>query len=359
MEEKRQNKIYWFVPILILAVIVFAYFYEWDLGAKINPDITADNVIELAEIVNTQIDEGKDKGTFYISGISEDELTKINDYVCSVNGMVDKYVITTKSGKKQKITFHYEISDNYYVMEKYLKGTAIPEDRPQAYKLYEKTEEILSQIIKPDMTDYEKELAIHDYIVANCRYGQKDETKEYAFRAYGALVQGVAVCNGYAEAMSLLLTCAGVENGIMTGSAEGVLHAWNMVKLDGQWYQVDATWDDPIPDAGEFVSHTYFNLTDDMMDDTHTWNGEIFESCQGKDYNYFDYNELVYEYSDIEAILTEAASKDVTGEIEFAVTDYDEAVYTYDFINNIPGVMSLSHVVNEIGDRHIITIYLN
>lgn len=358
MEEKRQ-KIHWIIPILILVVVGVAIFYEWDLGSRINPEVTADDVIELSEIVNSQIDKGMDRGTFYISGISESELTNINDYVCSVNGMVDKYVIHTKVGKKQKITFYYEISDNFYVMDKYLNGTAIPEDRPLAFKLYDKTEEILGQIIKPSMTDYEKELAIHDYIVANCKYGQKDESKEYAFRAYGCLVQGVAVCNGYAEAMSLLLTCAGVENTIMTGSAEGVLHAWNAVCLDGKWYQVDATWDDPIPDMGAFVSHTFFNITDDEMDDTHEWNADIYKICDGERYNYFDYNNKVYTYEELEGVITFEASRNITGRFEFAVTDYDESKYTYDFLKNIPGVLSVSHVVNPIGDRHTITIELN
>lgn len=358
MEEKQQ-KIHWFVPVLIIIIIAVACFYEWDLGAKINSSVTADDVIGLSEIVNSQIDEGKDMGTFYISGISEEELTNINDYVCSVNGIVDKYVIHTKAGKKQKITFHYEISDNYYVKEKYLNGTEIPENRPLAHKLYDKTVEILDEIIKPGMTDYEKELAIHDYIVSHCRYGQKDESKEYAFRAYGCLVQGVSVCNGYAEAMSLLLTCVGVENCIMTGSANDVLHAWNAVCLDGEWYQVDATWDDPIPDTGEFVSHTFFNITDDDMDETHIWNEELFEECNGEFYNYYDYNGFVYEYSDIEQVMVNEASRNITGQFEFAVNDYDANVYTYDFMSNIPGVLSISHVVNQVGDRHIIIIELN
>ena len=358
MEEKKQ-KLYWFVPVIILVIIVFACFYEWDLGAKLNPEVTAYNVIDLAEIVNSQIDEGKTKGSFYISGITEAELTKINDYVCSVNGMVDRYVISTKNGKKQKITFHYEISDNYYVKEKYLNGIKIPEDRPLAYRLYNKTEEILGNIIVPGMSDYEKELAIHDYIVANCKYGQKDESKEYAFRAYGCLVEGVAVCNGYAEAMSLLLTCAGVENSIMTGSASGELHAWNLVKLDGQWYQVDVTWDDPIPDTGAFVSHTYFNVTDDIMDDSHIWNEELYTPCEADVYNYYDYNGDVYVYSQLEQVIYDAASRNITGGVEFMVTDYDESLYTYDFIGNIPGILKINHAVQPVGDRHVVTIYFN
>ncbi len=355
----KKQKVYWFVPVLVLVIIAVAYFNEWDWQSKKNADVTADDVIELAQIVNSQIDEGRDKGTFYISGITEEELNDINDYVCSVNGMVDKYVIATKNGNKQKITFHYIISDNYYVKEKYLNGSEIPSDRPLAYKLYNKTVEILEEIIKPGMTDYEKELAIHDYIVANCKYGQNDKTKEYAFRAYGCLMEGVAVCNGYAEAMSLLLTCAGVENGIMTGSAGEELHAWNVVKLDDQWYQVDATWNDPIPDNGEFVTHTYFNVTDAVMDDSHTWNKELYEPCHGTKYNYFDYNGYVYNYSDLEDVVTDASQQNITGAIEFVVLDYDESVYTYDFISNIPGIIKINHVVQPVDNRHVVTIYLN
>ena len=358
MKEKRQ-KIYWFVPILILVIIAVAFFYEWDWGAKLNPEQTATDVVELAQIVNSQIDQGKDKGSFYISGISEDELNNINDYVCSINGTVDRYVIATRVGDKQKVTFYYEISDNYYVMEKYLNQKEIPEGKPQAYKLYEKTEEILGEIIKPGMTDYEKELAIHDYIVSHCKYGQKDESKEYAFRAYGCLVQGVAVCNGYAEAMSLLLTCAGVDNEIMTGSAGDELHAWNIVCLDGEWYQVDATWNDPIPDGAHVVSHAYFNITDAEMAESHSWNEDLYVSCDGEKYNYFDYNQLVFDYPSLEQYVINESTKNITANLQIAVTDYSEQTYTYDFINNIPGVLSLEHVVWPIGDREIISINLN
>lgn len=79
-----------------------------------------------------------------------------------------------------RIQFRYEISDNYYVWQKYVNGTAIPSEHALAYKLYDKVEDVLKQIIKPDMTDYEKELAIHDYIVVHCQYGYVESSKDYA-----------------------------------------------------------------------------------------------------------------------------------------------------------------------------------
>lgn len=75
------------------------------------------------------------------------------------------------------------------------------------------------------MTEYEKELALHDYLIENCKYDRRSyENKEIpqeSFNAYGALCLGTAVCEGYAEAMKLLLNRAGVECHIVTGVSKG------------------------------------------------------------------------------------------------------------------------------------------
>ncbi len=353
------SKIIKSIPILVVIVIAVYYFFGWDIGAKLNKDLTAYNVVELSEIINNQIDSGKQGGTFYVSGVSEDEIININDYVCSLNGVVKKYTILEQRNGHMKVKFTYEISDNYYVLEKYLNGTEIPSDRPKAHRLYAKTQEILGSIIKDGMTDYEKELAIHDYIVSHCSYGQEEESQEYAFRAYGALVQGTAVCNGYAEAMCLLLSCVGVENEIMTGEADGELHAWNRVCLDGQWYQVDATWNDPVPDRGSFVGHMYFNVTDAEMDDTHIWNEEGYEDCVASEYNYFKYNGDVYQYSQLENLVRSESLRDITATIEVKVTDYSESTYDFNFINNIDGILRINWSVEPMGSSNVLTIYLN
>ena len=212
------------------------------------------------------------------------------------------------------------------------------------------------------MTDYEKELAIHDYIVLNSEYGYTDYAKEYAFRAYGVLIQGKGVCNGYAEAMSMLLTCAGVENYIMLGEAysEGKydLHAWNAVLLDGKWYQVDATWDDPVPDQKGFAGHSYFNVTDNIMDDTHIWEDDTYQVCNSNDYNYFEYNNLIVDSGKLKPIVEQAASKDITGTVQVVLTDYSED-YNWDMIFDIPGVNYFEYTMADYGDDVVVTIFLN
>lgn len=359
MDEKR--KIFWVVPVLVVTAIFVYYFFGWNIGAYFHKENTAYDIVELTDKVNAQIDAGKESGVFYISGITEDDLVSINDYICSMNGVVDQYSVLEKNRNGMRVLLKYEISDNYYVCEKYLHGQEIPDDRPEAVKLYDQVEQILSDIISPDMSDYDKELAIHDYIVANCQYGYVDYSRDYAYEAYGVLVQKQAVCNGYAEAMALLLSCVGVENEIMTGWADGELHSWNRVLLDGAWYQVDATWDDPVPDRGSYVGHMYFNVTDDIMDDSHTWDAENFEPCDSMDYNYFRLNDLICDYAEFQRVVKAAAAQDVTATVEVVLEDYSESEYSYDFMQDIPGLMYFqrSRDVEAYGPYHFITLYLN
>lgn len=360
--KNNKGKVYIVIPIIVVLAILVAYFYGWNIGAYFNKDRTAYNVMELATLINEDIDNGKESGTFYVTDITESDIVAINDYVCSINGVVKEYSVKEKSRNGMKVLIKYTISDNYYVIRKYIDGVDLPSDRPEAVKLYNKVSEILEDIIKPGMTDYEKELAIHDYIVLNCEYGYTDYAKEYAFRAYGVLIHGKGVCNGYAEAMSMLLSCAGVENYIMIGEAysegEYDLHAWNAVLLDGKWYQVDATWDDPVPDQKGFAAHSYFNVSDDIMDDTHVWDNDNYETCSSLDYNYFEYNNLIISMDGLKSVVEQAAARDITGTIQVLITDYSDD-YDWNTIFEIPGVNYFEYTKTECGNDTIITIFLN
>jgi len=178
--------------------------------------------------------------------------------------------------------------------------------------LESKVNEILAQIISPDMTDYQKELAIHDYLVENCEYDMDAvngrEIKAESFTAYGALCLGVAVCEGYAEAASILLNRSGVETKIITGTSKGVAHAWNLVKIDGEFYHLDVTWDDPYQaDEKSGIRYYYFNLSDAEISSDHQWDKSKYESCTATKYNYYKYYNLVVNDQDdyIERVIDE------------------------------------------------------
>lgn len=126
--------------------------------------------------------------------------------------------------------------------------------------LYEqKVAEILNACVFEGMSQHQIALALHDYLVLNSYY---DETLT-KHTGYDLLVDGTAVCSGYAAAYQDLLSRAGISSVCVI--SEKMNHGWNLVNIDGQWYHVDVTWDDMKPDVYGYVSHDYFLLTDDEI----------------------------------------------------------------------------------------------
>jgi len=112
-------------------------------------------------------------------------------------------------------------------------------------------------------TDAEKVLLIHDYLVSNIAYDKlnldNDSLPDTVFNMYGVLVNHSAVCQGYAETFLYFMQYYGIP--CRVASSSKVNHAWNVVYLDGNWYHVDATWDDPTWDLYGRVNHNYLLLS--------------------------------------------------------------------------------------------------
>ena len=157
------------------------------------------------------------------------------------------------------------------------------------------------------MTAYEMELAVNDWLAERVTYhqaaaaaaGSKDNPYPNAFTMYGAIVEKKAVCEGYSRAAQYILGLLGIKSLLITGKADGGPHMWNMVEIDGKWYQLDVTWNDPIYKEGTVdpppYVHTYFNLTDAMMRKDHSYaaggSGDDLNpkaiNCTAKDAFYF------------------------------------------------------------------------
>lgn len=147
--------------------------------------------------------------------------------------------------------------------------------------------EVLGEIVTDDMSDFEKELAVHDWIVENGEYddtvySNASHSGRVGYRdPYGILVKGYGNCLGYASSFQLLMDLCGVECITVVGAAFDSRsdHAWNMVRLDGEWYCVDVVWDDSLADPENAPPSTvarykyrYFNVTSDWMRQTdHQW----------------------------------------------------------------------------------------
>lgn len=134
----------------------------------------------------------------------------------------------------------------------------------ERYQALVKAIEICDSILDSSMSERDKALKIHDYIIYHADYynnGIVDlGAPAWLWGAEGILLHGVGVCAGYAEAFAVMSTIAGLDCSVITGDTEGGGHAWNKVKVDGVWYYIDCTWDDPIycGHSGGGENHSYF-----------------------------------------------------------------------------------------------------
>ncbi len=153
-------------------------------------------------------------------------------------------------------------------------------------QLLEDTVDSMLELLTGDMGDYEKALTLYDALIDRCAYILDAPN---AHNLYGALVDGQAVCEGYALAYQYLLLRAGIPAMYVTGYSSGEAHAWNAMELDGNWYYADPTWDDPKNNNGMFRYYGYFAMTTEMMwwDHDPDWNSLELPEAGSLDCNYY------------------------------------------------------------------------
>lgn len=245
-------------------------------------NITSEN--QVIECVKESIESGNDiniKVTKDIlnKGISEVIKKAIESY--GYGGYISNFQYSI-DGDKINVTFNYKGGKNEAVAK--IKA------------VNSKVKSIVASIIKPNMSDFQKEITIHDYVVNNTAYD--DENLTYGtltdddYTAYGVFFNKTAVCEGYAEAIFRLLNEAKVNNIIIVGTGNNVPHAWNLVNINGEYYHLDATFDDPVSESGNILSYNYFNVTDADISKDHSWDKKDYPVCTGIKYNYFVANNL-------------------------------------------------------------------
>lgn len=168
-------------------------------------------------------------------------------------------------------------------------GTGLA-DRDQV--ILQACRDLLGEIITEEMSDYEKELAVHDWMIAWAEYDQAAlsalpgaQPTPDSDNPYGFFTGRAAICTGYTSTFQLLMDLLGIECLTVEGTAYGGSedHAWNMVRLDGAWYCVDVTWDDPVSSTPvpAYAAHLYFNVTSDFMRRSdHQWDEEAVPAAE-------------------------------------------------------------------------------
>jgi len=193
------------------------------------------------------------------------------------------------SGHMESTAISADSTGNVTFKVKYLTN------QTQEAAVQKKVDQILKTIIKSSMkTEFEKVKAINDYIVSNTAYGTK--TKASPHSAYALLMEGQAVCQGYALTTYKMLEQAGFDVKYVVGTVNGnEAHAWNLVKVDGKWYHLDTTWNDPLPNRFGASSYDYFLVTDAQLKKDHKWIASNYPAATSTKYSYMQNVHFVYQ----------------------------------------------------------------
>lgn len=207
--------------------------------------------------------------------------------VINVNG--EDYV---KDKDDKKYTIVNDFEELYSSVEKGYRLLIYNEKVKEAYL---KSISVINEIIKLEMTELERVIVIHDYIVKSAEYAQGqyliNKNDKDIYNVYGLLMNNIAVCQGYADTFKMMLDLLKIENYVVQGIAaypNGLQeHAWNLVKLDGEYYHIDSTWNDPIGNQKDKSSYKYFLMNDEDIRKDHKWDESNYPKSDKNRYKYF------------------------------------------------------------------------
>lgn len=200
---------------------------------------------------------------------------------------------------ERKIEYEYSKNDaKIKVHQTYLTNLA------QEAVVDQRVSAILSTIEHESLTEFQKVKFVNDYIVKQTEYSTDSSASPHS--AFAVLQEGKGVCQGYALLALKMLVQLGVETKYVVGEVYTGGHAWNLVKVDGNWYHLDTTWNDPTPDRKNMVRYQYFLVDDSRMKLDHTWIGQNYPEANSNKFHFmaqvdhaFEQGEKIY-YSNVE-----------------------------------------------------------
>ncbi len=173
--------------------------------------------------------------------------------------------------------FSYQYTEDHVCTKIIMVFNHTADHIDEAKKLFDQSADAIIGEALNRSGDYEKEKYVHDALLELAGYDTEASLNQSAF---SALVSRTTVCAGYARAFQYLMTRLGIPCYYVTGYAEGE-HAWNTVMLDGEFYNVDLTWD-----KGSLSGYDYFNVPDSRFLETHqrTGRSQDLPACAGTAY---------------------------------------------------------------------------
>lgn len=152
----------------------------------------------------------------------------------------------------------------------------------QIEHINEVMDNFLEQNIQVKMNDREKIKIFHDYLIEHTKYDEdydletdKSTYQYHPYHAYGPLIEGLGICSGYTDAMAIFLDKIGIPNYKISSKD----HVWNLVYLEGKWYHLDLTWDDPVTSNGqEVILYDFYLITTKELRDKNTTQHDFEET---------------------------------------------------------------------------------
>ncbi len=289
-------------------------------------------------------------------------LFKVNDMQNVINGANGDEDVAQENDVT--IGDKYVIKDTTAISDAYKSGktTGLSDKEKETLDL---AKSVLDEIITDGMTDYEKELAVYDWMTKNLSFDSGSllvvpDTGADCDNPYGVLKYHNAVCVGYATTFRLFMQMMNIECMVVHDSY--MSHSWDIVKLDGHWYHTDIYSDEG---SGNYMN---FNVDDTVLSRRQEWNRDFFPAADGVEYSYAYLNrEKCKDIYEIPALLRTALDEEkgvVSFEFEQEITD-TEAQIVAAMMQSIEGSIGFSEYGAKISynwmsadDKYILCIYI-
>lgn len=259
-------------------------------------DAPSDEEMDFAETISDAIEN-------YQNAVLDDDkytlTVDVSDFNITTDDFYDYYTIISNIlldtpeffyvNLSSGIGYGYEYTENEsveHIINIWLILKYSPEETETELRNFKlEAERIISDIQEKAETDFDRALLAHDYIVENCEYDNDLKLRG----ANDVLLRKKAVCQGYSSAYKYLLKNMGINCVNAYDTKEE--HEWSLIELDGNWYHVDVTHDDPVPNRLGYVSHEYFLITDEEIKRANngsgnsSWDKEGIYVCDDKTYS--------------------------------------------------------------------------
>lgn len=245
-------------------------------------DFLAKSYDDLRKIIFTTVNSGTRQFTFYCAEEYEEcfiDLERVTD---------DKKTLTYINSFVHPFNAYHHLSLEYDSQRKIVLNVTRLYSSNEIENINQAVNRMWAKVIKTEMSTREKIKAIHDEILNNSSYDRKRadsimkdadyyDTTNVSHKASGPLLNGMAICGGYSDAMSLFLYKMGIPNYRVSNDQ----HIWNLVNIDNQWLHLDLTWNNPTTsDNQSVIITTYFLITSNQLknvgDGAHIYDENIF-----------------------------------------------------------------------------------